>query len=70
MQADPHIIRNQVIRRMQALPTELQEKILSFIPEKPKQKQPANLQNCLQKLQNSPKRTPMDLKGLDDFVLD
>ncbi len=70
MQADPHIVSNQVIGRMQALPTELQEKILSFVPEKPKQKQPAGLQRSLEKLQNSPKRTSMDLKGLDDFVLD
>ncbi len=69
MQADPHIVSNQVIRRMQTLPTELQEKILSFLPEKPKAKQPAGLQRSLEKLQRSPKRSPMDLKGLDDFVL-
>jgi len=69
MQADPHIVSNQVIRRMQTLPTELQELIISFVPEKPKLKQPAGLQRELEKLQRSPKRTPMDLKGLDDFVL-
>lgn len=69
MQADPHIVSNQVIRRIQALPTELQEKILSFLPEKPKPKQPIGLQRSLEKLQRSPKRSPMDLKGLDDFVL-
>jgi len=69
MQADPHIVSNQVIRRMQTLPTELQELIISFVPEKPKQKYPIGLQRSLEKLQRSPKRTPMDLKGLDDFVL-
>ena len=69
MQADPHIVSNQVIRRMQDLPVELQEIIISFVPEKPKQKQPAGLQRNLEKLQRSPKRTPMDLKGFDDFVL-
>ena len=69
MQADPHVISNQVIRRMQKLPTELQDIILSFVPEKPKQKQPVGLQKSLEKLQQSPKRTSMDLKGLDDFVL-
>ena len=69
MQADPHVVSNQVIRRMQKLPTEVQEIILSFVPEKPKHKQPAGLQKSLEKLQKSPKRTPMDLKGLDDFVL-
>jgi hypothetical protein len=69
MQADPHIVSNQVIRRMQTLPTELQELIISFVPEKPKHKYPLGLQRSLEKLQRSPKRTPMDLKGLDDFVL-
>lgn len=69
MQADPQVVSNQVIRRMQALPTELQDIIISFVPEKPKPKHPAGLQRELEKLQRSPKRTPMDLKGLDDFVL-
>jgi len=71
MQADPHIVTNQVIRRMHHLPVELQEIILSFVPPKPKRKpkQPTGLQRSLEKLQRSPKRTPMDLKGLDDFVL-
>lgn len=70
MQADPHIVSNQVIRRMYDLPTELQEIILAFLPQKPKQKkQPAGIQRSLTKLQQSPKRTAMDLKGLDDFVL-
>jgi hypothetical protein len=70
MQADPHIVSNQVIRRMYDLPTELQEIILSFVPEKPKQKQPAGLQKSLEKLQRSPKKVNVNLKGLDDFVLD
>ena len=71
MQADPHIVSNQLIRRMRALPTEVQEHILAFLPPKPKPKKaPEGLQKSLEKLQNSPKRTPMDLKGLDDFVLD
>lgn len=69
MQADPHIVSNQVIRRMADIPTELQEIILSFVPRKPKKKLPGGLQRSLEKLQKSPKRTPMDLKGLDDFVL-
>lgn len=69
MQADPHIVSNQMIRRMQTLPPDVQELILSYIPTKPKPKQPAGLQRELEKLQRSPKRTPMDLKGLDDFVL-
>ena len=69
MQADPHVVSNQVIRRMQTLPKDLQELIISFVPEKPKPRQPAGLQRELEKLQRSPKRTPMDLKGLDDFVL-
>lgn len=70
MQADPHIVSNQVIRRMKALPSDVQELILSYIPPpRPKPKQPANLQRSLEKLQQSPKRTSMDLKGLDDFVL-
>lgn len=55
---------------MHNIPTELQEIILAFLPAKPKQKKhPAGLQRSLEKLQQSPKRTPMDLKGLDDFVL-
>lgn len=69
MQTDTRIISNQVIRRACNLPTELQEIILSFVPEKPKKKHPAGLQRELEKLQRSPKRTPMDLKGLDDFIL-
>jgi len=69
MQADPHIVSNQVIRHMADIPTELQELIISFVPKKPKSKQPAGLQRELEKLQRSPKRTPMYLKGLDDFVL-
>lgn len=58
--------------RIQALPEDVQRYILSFVrwPVKPKpQPLPANVQEHLKKLQQSPKRTPMDLKGLEDFVI-
>jgi hypothetical protein len=69
MQSDAQIVSNQVLERAKALPAELQEIIISFVPEKPKPKHPAGLQRELEKLQKSPKRTPLDLKGLDDFVI-
>lgn len=64
----------ELSERIQALPEELQRHILSFVgwPSKPKPKPlPANTQKHLEKLQKSPKlkRTPMDLKGLEDFVI-
>lgn len=58
--------------RIQALPREVQLHILMFVPPPaPPQPLPHNVYQHLKKLQqhNSPKRTAMDLKGLDDFVL-
>ena len=55
--------------RIQALPRDVQLYILTFVPLPKPKPLPANLYHHLKKLQNSPKRTPMDLKGLDDFVL-
>jgi hypothetical protein len=60
----------ELMHRIQALPEDVQRHILSFVrmpPRKPPL--PANTANLLKKLQNSPKRTSMDLKGLEDFVL-
>ncbi len=59
-------------RRIDALPRDVQLHIFKFVPfpVKPKPKPfPANTQRLVEKLQASPKRTPMDLKGLEDFVL-
>ncbi len=56
--------------RIQALPEDVQRHILSFVRWPPKPAPlPANTYQHLKKLQNSPKRTAMDLKGLEDFVL-
>ena len=56
--------------RIQALPRDVQLHILTFVPLPPKPKPlPAKTYDHLKKLQNSPKRTAMDLKGLEDFVL-
>ena len=63
-----------------ALPPEIEAKlpldtlrhIYRFVPHIRKKKTfPVNpgLQRALETLQKSPKRTPMDLYGLDDFVL-
>lgn len=54
------------------LPLDVFTLMLEFIPPKrppPSPKYPAGLQRKLEALQKSPKRTAMDLKGLDDFVL-
>jgi len=59
----------EAIRRMQTLPKELQNLIVSFVPKPPLPKPIPGLQRELEKLQRSPKRTTMDLKGLEDFVL-
>jgi hypothetical protein len=59
----------EALRRMRLLPTDLQNLIISFVPRKPAPKPIAGLQRELEKLQKSPKRTSMDLKGLEDFVL-
>jgi hypothetical protein len=62
---------DEVLRqRIQALPRDVQLHILKFVQPPPKpQPLPANTYHHLKKLQNSPKRTAMDLKGLEDFVL-
>jgi len=59
----------EALRRMRLLPNELRTLIISFVPRKPVPKPIAGLQRELEKLQKSPKRTSMDLKGLEDFVL-
>jgi hypothetical protein len=52
------------------LPEEIVRHIHRFIP-KPKKSSPpsASYHRALEMLQKSPKRTAMDLYGLDDFVL-
>ena len=54
------------------LPPDVFELMLTYIPPKPPPKSPKypnGLQRHLEALQKSPKRTAMDLKGLEDFVL-
>jgi hypothetical protein len=55
------------------LPAEVVRLLYSFVPHLPKPKKQAppspSLQRALEALQRSPKRTAMDLYGLDDFVL-
>ena len=54
------------------LPLDVFLLMLTYIPPKPTPvppRYPAGLQRQLEALQKSPKRTAMDLKGLDDFVL-
>jgi len=51
-------------------PTEIVRLIYRFVPKFPKKQPPSpGLQRALEKLQKSPKRTAMDLYGLDDFIL-
>lgn len=54
-------------------PLDVTNLIYSYIPYYPRRKkqQPASpgLQKALEALQKSPKRTTMDMYGLDDFVL-
>lgn len=60
----------QLRLRIDALPRDVQLHILSFVRWPPRPKPlPANTYVHVKKLQNSPKRTAMDLKGLEDFVL-
>jgi hypothetical protein len=54
------------------LPEDVVWYIYRFVPKLPKSHPPSpssGLQRALEKLQQSPKRTPMDLYGLDDFIL-
>lgn len=52
------------------LPVEITNLIYTFVPHYRKKKTPpAGLQSALEKLQKSPKRTPMDMYGYCDFVL-
>lgn len=56
--------------RIQALPRDVQLHLLTFLPRpRPPPPLPANTAYHLKKMQASPKRTSMDLKGLEDFVL-
>ena len=55
-----------------AFPEEIVRHIYRFIPYPRKKKTPPvspSLQRALEALQKSPKRTAMDLYGLDDFIL-
>jgi hypothetical protein len=61
--------QEQLFIRIRRLPVELRRYIAQFVPVVSPPKWPNNTQTQIQKLQNSPKRTAMDLKGLDDFVL-
>lgn len=52
------------------LPEDVVRNIYRFVPRSKKSPPPSpSLQRELEKLQRSPKRTAMDLYGLDDFVL-
>lgn len=52
-------------------PSEIVHVIYSFLPHNPKSPVPSpQLQKELQKLQQGDKKTPMYLKGFEDFVLD
>lgn len=52
------------------LPEDVLRHLYRFVPKTPKPAPPSpSLQRALEKLQKSPKRTAMDLYGLDDFVL-
>lgn len=50
-------------------PLEILRHIYSFVPPIPKKKATPSFQRALEALQKSPKRTAMDMYGLDDFVL-
>jgi hypothetical protein len=54
----------------QKLPEDVLRHLYRFVP-RPRKSQPPSpsLQRVLEKLQYSPKRTAMDLYGLDDFIL-
>jgi hypothetical protein len=58
----PRVVRNR-------LPPDLLRYVVSYIPRPKPRPSPSNLQRMLEKFQKSPKRTAMDLYGLDDFVL-
>jgi hypothetical protein len=64
-----HEREEEALRRMAKLPIELQRLIVSFVPKKSRPRVPEGIQRELERLQKSPKRTDMDLKGLDDFVI-
>ena len=61
--------QEQLLIRIRRLPVELRRRIAEFVPPPRPTHWPANTQIQIQKLQQSPKRTAMDLIGLDDFVL-
>lgn len=51
-------------------PLEIVRHIYSFVPHtRKKRTPPIGYQKALEALQKSPKRTAMDMYGLDDFVL-
>lgn len=51
------------------LPAHVLHLIYSYVPPTTPKKWPTGTYEHLKKLQNSPKRTAMDLKGMEDFVL-
>lgn len=54
------------------LPEDVLRYLYTFVPHNdlpPKPRLPKNADIHLKKIQSSPKRNPMDLFGLDDFVL-
>ncbi len=61
----PRLPRNVELR----LPAEIVYVIYRYVPHMPKPVASPSLQRALEKLQKSPKRSSMDLYGLDDFVL-
>lgn len=61
--------QERLLIRIRDLPPELRRIIAEFVPVYRHPQWPTNTQSHLEKLQKSPKRTAMDLNGLDDFVL-
>lgn len=52
------------------LPVEVVKLIHRYVPPYPKERRYSpSLQRALESLQKSPKRSAMDLYGLDDFIL-
>ena len=59
-------------RAYERLPLDVFKLMLRYIPPRrprPSPTYPVGTQRAVEALQKSPKRTAMDLKGLDDFVL-
>jgi hypothetical protein len=61
--------QERLLLRIRRLPIELRRRIAEFVPVTRPSRWPSQTDVHLLKLQRSPKRTPMDLNGFDDFVL-